>query len=52
VETMVSQWYYELFVPKLIVLQATMERLVLENIRSALFDGKLLTQVHEQLVKS
>jgi glyoxylate reductase len=29
-----------------------MERLVIENIKSALFDGKLLTQVHEQLVKS
>jgi hypothetical protein len=25
-----------------------MERLVLENIRSALFEGKLLTQVAEQ----
>jgi len=30
---------------------AAMERLVLENIKSALFDGKLLTQVHEQVVK-
>ncbi|KAE9372443.1 hypothetical protein N431DRAFT_466688 [Stipitochalara longipes BDJ] len=30
---------------------AAMERLVIENIRSALFEGKLLTQVHEQVVK-
>jgi hypothetical protein len=29
-----------------------MERLVLENIQSALFEGRLLTQVHEQLVKT
>ena len=29
-----------------------MERLVIENIRSALLEGKLLTQVHEQLGKS
>jgi glyoxylate reductase len=29
-----------------------MERLVIENIRSALFEGKLITQVHEQVVKT
>lgn len=29
-----------------------MERLVIENIRSALFEGKLPTQVHEQVAKS
>jgi hypothetical protein len=29
-----------------------MERLVIGNIKSALFHGKLLTQVHEQVSKS
>jgi hypothetical protein len=29
-----------------------MERLVIENIRSALFEGNLTTQVHEQVVKT
>ena len=29
-----------------------MERLVIENISSAIFEGKLITQVHEQVVKS
>ncbi|PMD14456.1 hypothetical protein NA56DRAFT_636281 [Hyaloscypha hepaticicola] len=31
---------------------AAMERLVIENIKSALFNGKLLTQVHEQISQS
>jgi hypothetical protein len=29
-----------------------MERLVIDNIQAALFEGKLLTQVHEQVLKS